>query len=335
MKLSLITIDPDFRDYFPPLESDAYEALKDKIIHEGFTDPVKLWSVGYNNYLLDGHHRYQICKELGIEPRHVFIKCADKKAALEWIRENQRARRNTTTYRIIEQYLAEKAAIAEQAKLNQQKALKRGNQPPVCSNSNKRENEPIDSLKEAATKAGVGRTQFYEGSVVDASNYDDIKGKARSGEMSVHAAYKEVKRRDAEKAKQEKPDSIKPEKAVKPKKEEVPDWAKDIDVSAELEAAAPTLEQIVEDQQREISQLQELLESFKSEDSAKEIRKWEQIATNARREADTKANRLASFQRQLSQQRPIMQFLYEKHGNVTPAKLLSLLKDVYGKAEGL
>lgn len=37
-----IIIDPDFRDFFPPLDADVYEGLKDKIRYEGFTDPLKL-----------------------------------------------------------------------------------------------------------------------------------------------------------------------------------------------------------------------------------------------------------------------------------------------------
>ena len=260
MRLSNITIDPDFRDYFPPLEPDAYEALKDKIIHEGFTDPVKLWSVGYNNYLLDGHHRYQICKELGIEPRHVFIKCADKKAALEWIKNNQRARRNTSVFQDVEHYLANKQAIADQAKLNQQKALKRGDQSPVVpmlaqrGESNGRTNEQI------AKQAGVGKETVRKVEKILDSGDTEIIDKARSGVMSVDAAYKAV---NPKKAKQDKPETV----AVKSEEQQLIDDAME----------GTSLESIIDDLSKQNEQLIRTLDAVNAKDKEAKIREQQEV----------------------------------------------------------
>lgn len=260
MRLSNITIDPDFRDYFPPLEPDAYEALKEKIIHEGFTDPVKLWSVGYNNYLLDGHHRYQICKELGIEPRHVFIKCTNKKEALEWIKNNQRARRNTSVFQDVEHYLANKQAIADQAKLNQQKALKRGDQSPVAptlaqrGESNGRTNEQI------AKQAGVGKETVRKVEKILDSGDTEIIDKARSGEMSINAAYKAVK---PKKAKQDKPETV----AVKSEEQQLIDDAME----------GTSLESIIDDLSKQNEQLIRTLDAVNAKDKEAKIREQQEV----------------------------------------------------------
>ncbi len=315
-----IVIDPDFRDFFPPLDADVYEDLKEKIRYEGFTDPLKLWQAGDGNtYLLDGHHRYQICQELGIKPKAAYILCADKRSALDWIRRNQRARRNTSVFRTVEQYLAEKQAIAEQGKLNQQRALAKSlknNEVPVVQNFGQREGALIESKgrtdEQIAKKAGTNPESVRQvGKVLD-SPYEDIKEKARSGEMSINKAYREVKARDAV--------------AKAPGKEEVPDWAKGIDLSEDTEDSTPTLEEIVEELQRENSLLQAQLESLQSDEKGLEIRKWQKIATNARREADSVKNRVAQQDRTIREWLPLMQYLYGEFGGGRPAQLLKELK---------
>ena len=63
MKLSQLKIDPEFQSKNPPLELEEEQQLKQNIIAEGrLLNPIITW----NGYILDGHTRYHIVKDIGI-----------------------------------------------------------------------------------------------------------------------------------------------------------------------------------------------------------------------------------------------------------------------------
>ncbi len=51
----------------PALTAEEYDSLKDSIKNNGLWIPIL---VNQDNVILDGHHRYKICKELGIKIKH-------------------------------------------------------------------------------------------------------------------------------------------------------------------------------------------------------------------------------------------------------------------------
>lgn len=85
-------IDPCLRDLCPPLRDDERERLKASIESEGVRDAIILWE----GTIVDGHHRFIIAEELGIDcpTRDVSFPSID--AAKSWVIANQLARRNLT-----------------------------------------------------------------------------------------------------------------------------------------------------------------------------------------------------------------------------------------------
>ena len=57
-----IKIDPEFKNLIPPLTDEEYDGLRDSLLSEGCRDALVLW----NDVLVDGHNRYEICKKHGI-----------------------------------------------------------------------------------------------------------------------------------------------------------------------------------------------------------------------------------------------------------------------------
>jgi len=88
-----ITVDNELKSYIRPLKDEEYEKLKESILIEGIRDPLVVWQ----GILLDGHHRYKIAQELGLEYKIVEIELPNKEAVKEWIIKNQLGRRNLTT----------------------------------------------------------------------------------------------------------------------------------------------------------------------------------------------------------------------------------------------
>lgn len=63
MKLSQLKIDPEFQSKIPPLQFEKEQQLEQNIITEGrLLNPIITW----NGYILDGHTRYHIVKDIGI-----------------------------------------------------------------------------------------------------------------------------------------------------------------------------------------------------------------------------------------------------------------------------
>lgn len=94
MHVDDIKTDTEFEALFADtrLTGADLEHLRNKLVTEGFHDPLVLW----RGVLLDGYTRLTICREEGIEPavRSVDDLIADRDGAIEWIRIHQHSRRN-------------------------------------------------------------------------------------------------------------------------------------------------------------------------------------------------------------------------------------------------
>lgn len=87
-----LKINQKFKSLIPPLRVDEYDQLEQNILDEGCRDPLVIW----NDTILDGHNRFEICTKHGIDfkttPAPVYILTEDD--AEDWIDKNQLGRRN-------------------------------------------------------------------------------------------------------------------------------------------------------------------------------------------------------------------------------------------------
>jgi ParB-like chromosome segregation protein Spo0J len=70
----IIKINPEYFKLVNPLSNAEYDVLKNSIKEDGLHYPIVVNSKGD---ILDGHHRYKICKELDIIPIKFEIKHFD------------------------------------------------------------------------------------------------------------------------------------------------------------------------------------------------------------------------------------------------------------------
>jgi len=114
-------IDPEFKRLIPPLDAAAKEELKLSLQRDGCRDKLTVCKLDGECVLLDGHNRYDICKEN--EPRIPFetteITVSDRTEAKIWIIKNQRGRRNLNESQRAMLAVALKDLYAEEAKLRQ------------------------------------------------------------------------------------------------------------------------------------------------------------------------------------------------------------------------
>jgi len=71
--MTIYKVDPELKaeidKYLPPLPEAKYQELKANIAKDGYDEakPIAIWEERPNT-IVDGHHRYRACRELGIEP---------------------------------------------------------------------------------------------------------------------------------------------------------------------------------------------------------------------------------------------------------------------------
>ena len=105
-------IDPEFKRLLPELSETELEYLEANIIQDGCRDPIVVW----NNTIVDGHHRYEICRRHRISFKTESVHFSCREEALRWICLNQLGRRNVSPellrYQIGKRYNVEKMLSA-------------------------------------------------------------------------------------------------------------------------------------------------------------------------------------------------------------------------------
>lgn len=112
-------IDEQFRTLIPPLTDDEFIRLEENILKEGIRDKLVVW----NDTLIDGHNRYRIATEYGLQYETVQKDFESREHALNWIISNQLGRRNLNPNQIDylrgKRYENEKKIISNERGINQ------------------------------------------------------------------------------------------------------------------------------------------------------------------------------------------------------------------------
>ena len=97
--MTQLLINKEYEKLVPPLPKEEYESLKESIKKNGLWMPI---IVNEKNQILDGHHRYKICKELGINLKHAVRKFTTKCDEIIFVGECNLKRRQLTTLQRID-----------------------------------------------------------------------------------------------------------------------------------------------------------------------------------------------------------------------------------------
>lgn len=92
MGIRRLKIDQEFKHLIRPLRQREYAQLEQNILSDGCRDPIVVW----NDVIVDGHNRYEICMrhDIPFEVKNMEFEC--REAAIAWICANQLGRRNIT-----------------------------------------------------------------------------------------------------------------------------------------------------------------------------------------------------------------------------------------------
>ena len=186
---------------YPEMKEEAYVSLKNDIEKNGYDFNFPIWI--YEDKIIDGWNRSKACKELGIIPTYEkFI--GDEIQAINFIlRTNNR--RDLTSYQRTLLALEFEEMFRETAKENQISSLKKGTSVPQIS----AKREPIETRKELAKIAKVSHDTISKVKKIQEKAPEEVKAKLATGEVSINAAYKEIKKEEKKEERDKKIQEIK------------------------------------------------------------------------------------------------------------------------------
>ena len=197
----MIKIEPEFKALIPPLAPDELRQLEENILRDGCRDPLVIWQ----EKLIDGHNRFEICQRNKIPFETVEMEFADRVQAMLWMIDNQRGRRNVSDYDKGLLAMKRQELLKPLAKENQKASEGQG----VKGSAKLPNLKPIDTRREAAKEAGIGeRTLDAVKLIKDAADKGEIEPTViddlRQRKVAIHRVAKEIKETRQKAAREEK-----------------------------------------------------------------------------------------------------------------------------------
>ncbi len=188
---TIIKINPEYSKLVNPLSSLEYQSLKTSIEEKGMHLPI---IINQDNILLDGHNRYQICQELGIEPRFETKIFGDELEEKEFVIEINLKRRQLNNFQKIELAYELEKVESKRARLRQLSTLKdvKDKLPPFTSfEGNGEKGETADIVSK---KVGISRGTYERGKKIIEKGSEEVKEKLRKGQSTIYKEYNKIKK---------------------------------------------------------------------------------------------------------------------------------------------
>lgn len=176
-----LIINEELQSLLPPLTPEEYAGLEASLLKDGCISPLVVW----DDTLVDGHQRYEICRKHGLlfSVRNMRFSSLDD--AKLWSGMHQQHRRNLTAYHRTELVLKLKDSIAAKAKerqLNGASLARQGLKLP---------GPPISTRGELAKMAATSPNTLDKVEFLVQHADDSTKDRLRRGEKgtSIHGEY--------------------------------------------------------------------------------------------------------------------------------------------------
>ncbi len=186
-----LCVNPEYEKLLPKMYDEEFAKLKASIQAEGQHYPIV---ANENLEVLDGHHRFRACVELGIEPDFEVRKFEDKLFEKKFVIEANLRRRHLNKFQLVELAVPLLEIEKALAKKRQAKGGKKGRniQLGLAPNDAKPEFKKTKASAEIAKKVGLSTRTFERGKKIIEKASEEEKQKLREGKASIAKVYREV-----------------------------------------------------------------------------------------------------------------------------------------------
>ena len=182
-----LRLNPEYEKLLPKMSEEEFAELKASIQAEGQHYPI---IVNEDLEVLDGHHRYRACTELGLEPDFEVRKFEDKLLEKKFVIEANLRRRHLNNFQLVELAVPLLEIEKAIAKKRQSNASKNGEFGLVQDDSIPE--FKAESAEVIAKKAGVSTRTLERGKKILEKASEDDKQRLREGKASITKVYQEI-----------------------------------------------------------------------------------------------------------------------------------------------
>lgn len=188
-----LRLKPEYEKMLPTMSEEEFEQLKESIATEGQHYPI---IANENLEVLDGHHRFRACTELGIEPDFEIRRFDDKLIEKKFVIEANLRRRHLNNFQLVELALPLLEIEKALAKQRQSVGGKNGRNSQLgIEPDDAKPLEPVIKAKATevvAKKAGVSTRTLERGKKIIENATEEDKQKLREGKTSISKVYREI-----------------------------------------------------------------------------------------------------------------------------------------------
>jgi 16S rRNA G966 N2-methylase RsmD len=196
----MIVIREEFKKLIPALTGEEFKQLEANILSEGIRDPLVLWK----GYLVDGHNRYAIATEHGLDYKTVNKDFKDSNEVKLWMIDNQSGRRNLTDgwkyklQQVKKEILLEKGKEkkVEAGKLYGENHKKEELLSTIDKTSHNTQKEIAKALDWSTGKVAMADIVFKKAT-------PELEEKVLSNEVTINQAYQEIKKEEKKEQKEQ------------------------------------------------------------------------------------------------------------------------------------
>lgn len=182
-----LKIKEEFKKLIPPLTVEEFKQLETNCLDEGIRDAIVTWQ----GFIIDGHNRYKIATDWGLEFKTRAKFFDNENDVREWMINNQFGRRNLSNYQRSVLALELESVFSARAKA---KEYIRKTTSQISDESMLE----VSTKKEIAKVANVSHDTIAKVKVIEAKAEEAVKEKLLNGEISINQAYKEIKEQKAQ-----------------------------------------------------------------------------------------------------------------------------------------
>tara|TARA_B110000027_G_C16092751_1_gene289245 strand:+ start:1 stop:1248 length:1248 start_codon:yes stop_codon:yes gene_type:complete len=178
-------IKEEFKKLIPPLTTEEFKQLEDNCLAEGIREKILTW----NCFIIDGHNRFQIATRWNLEYETESKYFENEESVKEWMILNQFGRRNLSNY--------QRSVLAlELEDVFSKKAKEKERIRKTTSQKSDESLKEVSTKKELSKVASVSHDTIAKVKKIQEKASEEVKEKLSTGEVSINAAYKEIKKEE-------------------------------------------------------------------------------------------------------------------------------------------
>mgnify|MGYP001044595988 CR=1 FL=1 len=194
----MIQVKEEFKNLIPALSAEEYAQLEANILEDGIREPIITW----NGFIIDGHNRFSIAQRFDLEYKTTSKYFSNDNLVKIWMLDNQFGKRNLTDAQRYLNRNEKRKLLKAQGVEKYKKTVGRPSKESLSTIDN--DLPKHNTRKEIADELGWSTGKVAMADVVFKKATPEVIEKVNKSEVSINAAYKEIKKEEKKEELQEK-----------------------------------------------------------------------------------------------------------------------------------